>query len=498
MPDKSIIIIGAGMGGLAAGVYAQANGYRTQIFEMHTVPGGQCAAWKRKGYTFDGCIHHLFGCGPHSRLNRFWTELGAMPRELVPTQDCVSVASPEETLFTDYWDLDRLKAHLRELSPADSAVIDDYIDGIRAFARHDMWGALMLGTLADKVGLVPGLPSMMKWFKPTMRQFAGRLSDPFLKRAFPLLEYSLPDAPWMLHLVKHAYGLQSDIAWPVGGALGFARSIAQRYTDLGGVVHYGQKVEKILTESDAAVGVRLADGSEHRADIVISNADGRKTIVNMLDNRYADERIRRYCGEPPDETNWAVHVFLGVDRDLSAEPSALLMLFDQPVTIANHTTDHLEMQLYGHDHTMAPAGKGVIKVELVSTYSYWKGLYADRSRYDEEKQKTADTVITLLERHFPGLKSQVEAIDVPTLVTWERYMGGSHGFLTGPNKKPDIMGTLLGRGLETTLPGLAGFYMVGSWASSGGGALFINALSGKTVVKSICRMDDKRFLTPLL
>lgn len=60
---KSIIIIGAGMGGMAAGIYGQMNGYRTRIFEMHTLPGGQCASWQRRGYTFDACIHHLMG-GP--------------------------------------------------------------------------------------------------------------------------------------------------------------------------------------------------------------------------------------------------------------------------------------------------------------------------------------------------------------------------------------------------------------------------------------------------
>jgi len=56
MVEKSIIIIGAGLAGLSAGCYGQMNGYRTQIFEMHTTPGGLCTSWKRKGYTFDGCI----------------------------------------------------------------------------------------------------------------------------------------------------------------------------------------------------------------------------------------------------------------------------------------------------------------------------------------------------------------------------------------------------------------------------------------------------------
>ncbi len=64
MEDNSVIIIGAGFAGLSAGIYAQMNGYRTQIFEMHDLPGGLCTAWKRKGYTIDGCIHWLVGSSP--------------------------------------------------------------------------------------------------------------------------------------------------------------------------------------------------------------------------------------------------------------------------------------------------------------------------------------------------------------------------------------------------------------------------------------------------
>ena len=54
---KSVAIIGGGISGLAAGCYAQMNGYDTQLFEMHDKPGGLCTAWDRKGYTIDGCLH---------------------------------------------------------------------------------------------------------------------------------------------------------------------------------------------------------------------------------------------------------------------------------------------------------------------------------------------------------------------------------------------------------------------------------------------------------
>jgi phytoene dehydrogenase-like protein len=488
----SIIIIGAGMGGLAAGIYGRLNGFKTRIFEMHTIPGGQCSSWKREGYTFDACIHHLFGCSPASRIYGLWEEVGAMPREMVKTADCASVLSPEGRLFRDYYDLERLEAHLHELAPSDSRTIKSYIKGIEAFTERDILGDMMLGSGGARLKAIAAMLAKLKWFIPNMRKFGARFTDPFLKRAFPLLVYSAPDAPLFIHLARHAYGLNGALQWPVGGALRFALSIEKRYKSLGGEIHYDSRVEKILVENDRAVGVRLADGSEHRADVVISDADGRKTIMNLFEGRYINDKIRRYCAEPPDETNWSVHVFLGVNRDLSAEPSALVMLLEQPVTIAGHKCDSLEMQIYGFDKTMAPAGKGVIKVELVSKYSYWKALAAARQKYAEEKQRVAEQVIAILERRFPGIESQVETVDVPTQMTWEQYMGGTHGFANFPIRKATIWSGLKGAGGDMTLPGLAGFYFVGVWASLAP-SLFGNALSGRRAIQAICKRDGKKF-----
>ncbi len=490
--NKSIIIIGAGMGGLAAGVYGQMNGYQTQIFERHTLPGGQCTSWRRRGFTFDVCIHHLFGCSPSSRIYQLWCELGAMPREMVRPQDCTSVLSPEGKLFMDYYDLDRLEEHLHQLSPLDSRAIDEYVKAIKNFTRSDVMGEMMMGSVWDLVRTLPSIPSTVRWFRPSMQQFSQNFSDPFLKRAFPLLVYSDPTVPAAIHFIRHAYGINKALQWPIGGAGEFARSIESRYKELGGTVHYGSGVRTILVENDKAVGIRLANGGEHRADIVLSDADGRKTIMEMLGGKYLNERIRAYCVEPADETNWGVHVFLGVNRDLSKEPSALIMLLDKPATIANHKNESLEMQIYGFDKTMAPQGKGVIKVELISGFSYWKQLSADKPRYEEEKQKVAGQVIDILENHFHGIKNQVEVIDVPTLMTWERYMGGTHGFANLPMKKFSFIGGMRGRGGESTLPGLSNFYFVGVWASMSP-SLFGNALSGRIAIQTLCKKDRKKF-----
>jgi phytoene dehydrogenase-like protein len=489
--SKSIIIIGSGMGGLSAGIYGRMNGFDTRIYELNHRPGGQCVSWKRGGYTFDACIHHLMGCSPESRINRLWTEIGAMPAQLVYTKECVSVASPDGRMFYDYFDPDELEKHLHSLSPQDAEAVRAYIEGIRSVAKYDMTGDLIVGDILRVLRHAPTVLRNMKWFKITMADFAKRFTDPFLQKAFPLLVYSNPSIPVFLHLMRHASGCKGDIAWPVGASSSFVDGIVKRYEALGGGIYCRKRVTKIITENGRAVGVRLEDGTEDFADIVISNADGRKTLLELLEGKYMDERLRGYCAEPDDRTDFAVNVFLGVARDLSKEPSSLVLLLDKPVTLAGLEHASLEMQIYGFDKTMAPEGKGVIKVELTSTYSHWKRLAADRKDYEAEKQRVAAQVIELLENHFHGIANQVEVADVSTLLTWERFMGGTHGFANFPAKKFDMIGSLLSS-RDMTVPGLDNFYFVGAWATSGG-ALFINAQSGKKAIRKICKKERIKF-----
>lgn len=494
---KSIIIIGAGMGGLSAGIYGRMNGYETRIFEGHAKAGGQCTSWKRKGYTFDPCLHHFFGCRPGTSVNRMWQELGALPRETVMVGECTSVASTDGKMFVDRYDPEKLKAELLSLSPADTKAVGEYLKGIEAFADGKIDEAVSSGSLWKMLAVLPAMLRVRKWMKMTMRDFAGLFSDPFLKRAFAQLIYSNPDGPLFFHFMRHAGGMNGDVRWPVGGAGEFVKSIEARYLALGGKINFCAKVQKILVENDKAVGVRLADGSEHRADIVISNADGRKTILEMLDGTYMNEVVRGYCAPSADETPFAVDVFLGVDLDLSREPSSMVLLLDRPETIAGRAQECLEVQLYGFDKSMAPAGKGVIKVELTASYAYWKRLHeTDREQYKREKKKAAEQVIEALEIRFPGIKGQVEVVDVCTLLTWERYMGGTQGWFNFPSRKLDfsMREGLSDKKFKMTLPGLSGFYFVGVW-STAMGSLAHNANSGKTIIRRICREDGRKFTT---
>ena len=137
MTEKSILIIGGGIAGLAAGCSARLNGYRAKIFEMHSLPGGLCTAWERKGYTFDGCIHYLFGSGEGQPFNKMWQELGAVQgRQFVNHDEYQRITDGQQTLIV-YADPDRLERHLLDLSPADEKPIRLFIRGVRHFARFD-------------------------------------------------------------------------------------------------------------------------------------------------------------------------------------------------------------------------------------------------------------------------------------------------------------------------------------------------------------------------
>jgi phytoene dehydrogenase-like protein len=488
--EKSVIIIGAGMGGLAAGIYARKNGFDALILEAHSIAGGQCTSWTRKGYVFDACIHHLFGCSDTTGTNKLWRELGAMPLALLPTRECFAAQFPDGRTFIDYWDLEKLRGHMLELSPGDSRAIDAYIGAIRSLKGTDLMGGMTGGSFWRAAKGALGIAFNSRRLLANVKNFAARFKDQGLRRAVELSLYSLPEGPFLMHAMRHAYALDGDIKWPAGGSRSLASAMERRFLELGGRIEYKRKVERIIVEEDTAVGVVLADGSEWRADYLVSNADGRKTIRELLGGRYTSPEIDASCADPDDEVNWAVHVFLGVDMDLSAEPSDLIILLDGEVEIAGKRIRNMELQTFGHDPSMAPPGKGVIKAELFSTRSYWKALEGDRAAYEAEKKKVAEGVIGILEKRWPDFRGTIEAIDVPTLATWERYMGGTNGFNNMPKKDFSFM-TLLKKP-DMGLPGLRNFYFAGVWATSAP-ALFLNALSGKKVIREICKAEKRPF-----
>ena len=496
--EKSIIVIGAGIAGLSTGCYGQMNGYRTHIFEMHNKPGGLCTSWKRKGYTIDGCIHWLVGSSPENKLYRFWEELGAVQgRQMLDHEEYARIEGKEDKVFIVYTDINRLKKHMKELAPEDSDVINEFTAALHAATRFSMplEKAPELYNPIDGIKMIfkmfPRLGMMRKWGRMSIQDFAKRFKNPFLREAF-LLTFDLPDFPMVAVLMTFAWLHQKTAGYPVGGSLEFARAIERRYLELGGEIHYKSPVTKILVKDDQAVGVRLADGTEHHGDIVISAADGHTTIFDMLDGKYIDDKIQGYYNKlpifPP-----LINIALGVARSFDKPPctvSGISYPLAEPVIIAGHECKRLTFQVYNFDPTLAPPGKSVLRVMLDADYEYWKKLKQDPERYKAEKKQIADKVIALLDRRFPGLAAQVEMCDVATPLTWERYTGNWQGSYEGW-----LITTKTWRlRMKKTLPGLKNFYMVGQWVSPGGG-LPSGAITGCHVIQVICKRDKRPFVT---
>jgi phytoene dehydrogenase-like protein len=468
------------------------NGYRSQIFEMHNIPGGVCTAWKRKGYLFDGCIHHLAGCSEASKLHAMWKELGLLPHPIHYPEELIAVENSEGRRFTVYTDLDRLEAHMLELSPGDAKPIEEFVGAARRFKGLRMMD-LVLAKPWEMLKLLPYIPLMGKWGKVTLEEYGKRFNDPFLRRAFGMINYDFENVPAIVALMFLSGCATEDFGWPEGGSLEIAGAIEQRYRALGGEIHYRARVEKVLVENDRAVGVRLADGSEHRADVVISNADGYATIFEMLEGQYADERIRAYYENPPERQEMSLHVGLGVDRDLSDLPHALVLWLPEPVQIADALRDRLYLQFYGFAPEVSPTGKSTVQALFTSGSAYWKALASDRARYREEKERVAQTVIEQLDRRFPGLAAQVEVTDVATPLTTERFVGSHLGYQAWGIPDQGFLEIISGKGLSPTLPGLENFRMVGQWA--GGLGLPNVAAMGRKAIQAQCKEDGRRFVT---
>jgi len=496
--ENDIIIIGAGFAGLAAGIYAQMNGYKTRIFEMHDKPGGLCTSWKRKGYTFDGCIHWLVGSNPQSGFNRLWQEVGiAQGREFINMDEYMRLEGADGRKLIFYSDIDRLEKHLLEFSPTDEKHIKDFIRGIRICLPFDQPAenvplfTRLLKKLKIGVNFLVNGKKMQEWMKITAQDFAGRIKDPLLAEAFK--EMWIPEFSMFFMLFTFAYLHNKNAGYPIGGSMPMSEALADRYEKLGGKIHYSKRVEKIIVEENKAVGIIFKDGTETRSEKIISAADGYSTIFNMLNGKYADEKTR----EPYEK--WLIFqplifVGLGVNRTFENEPlsvSGFSIPLRQPVEIGDTVRNRLWVHIYNHDPSLAPEGKSTIIVMLDSVHDYWKKLSEDRDAYRKKKEEIAETVVSLLDQRFPGLASRIEVTDVATPLTFERYTGNWQGSFEGWLITPENSKVLM-KPMSQRLPGLENFYMCGQWIEPGGG-LPTSIMSGRRLVKTLCKADRKKF-----
>jgi phytoene dehydrogenase-like protein len=495
----NVLIIGAGVAGLSAGCYAQMNGFRSRIFESHTIPGGLCTSWRREGYLFDGAVRYLVGTGESTRTYPMWRELGVLPGRGVHYYDefmCYEGRDGRAVHF--YTDPDRLESHLLGLSPADAEPIREFTTALRQLSDFDLPLDLspddgLEGLNFGRVILGHALP-LLRWMNLKVRDFAQRFRDPLLREAFPGFFQCTPDDfPMLMLLMTLAPMAARTSGYPIGGSLALAQSIEDHYKSLGGKIHYGSRVTEVLVENDCAVGVRLADGCEHRAGIVISAADGRSTIFDLLNGRYVNNALREHYSSLPVAES-IVQVSLGVRRDFGDVPPMLDLPLDQPIDMGHREHQRLVLKHYCFDPTMTDPGKSALTVWAEADYAHWQQVHNNEARYTAEKARIGEAVVAALERRFPGLASQVDVIDVATPVTYERYTGNWRGSIHGWALGMQKMQFMMRMGMSKTLPGLRNFYRIGQWVEPAGNVQ-LSAASGRDVIEMTCRACKRDFVT---
>jgi phytoene desaturase len=286
-----VVVIGAGMGGLAAAARLGVLGHQVTVCEQSAAIGGKLGWFQKDGFSFD--------TGP-SLLT-----LPAVYRDLfrktgAPLEDVLELAPVDPVChyrFADGLELDIPNAAPYLVAQAwDEALGDGAGADWTAFMAHaaQVWdvtrGPFLEAPLAGARTLLSlsrnlrDVRTVAPWLSlrglgrrylkhPQQRMFLDRYatytgSDP---RAAPAALASVP-------YVEQAFG-----AWYVpGGLYRLGEALAQRARDVGVTIRTEATVDRVLLSGKRVVGVRLADGERLAADIVVANADAQHLYRDLL------------------------------------------------------------------------------------------------------------------------------------------------------------------------------------------------------------------------
>jgi len=487
---KKICIIGAGVSGLSTGCYAQMNGFDSEIYEMHSIPGGVCTSWRRGEYLFDHCLHWVLGSNKGSSIYGLFEELGIAENiKFYYTKRFRKIDIDGKTLIV-YTDLDKFENELLRLFPDEEKSIGKLIGMIRLYTRFRPPMDADFGSFGfrDILKMLPFMPSFIRLKNTRIEDFLGMFHNKDLREMLFQM-FPVKKMPALMVVMPLAYFHNHEGGYPMGGSLHFTRAIEKHYKSMGGRINYSQKIKKILIEDDKAVGIETEKGKRIYADIIISACDGRSTLYRMLKGKYLTPKIKKMYEKP---SLWPplISISLGVDRDLSGEVEINNFKLDDPVLIGGRKWEWMGYFHFCHDPAFAPPGKSVIKIQIESDYNYWKSIYKNKKKYRKEKEKVLNICLRELEKKLPGIRGQIEAMDIATPATWERYTGNWQGSYQGWLPTVELFGKFLPR----ELPRLKNFYMTGQWIFPGGGVPMCMAQARRTV-KYLCIKEKKEFIS---
>ncbi len=491
----SIAIVGGGLSGLTAGIYALDNGFDVAIYEKHSIPGGECTGWYRKGTYIEGCAHWIVGTNPKSDLFPLWRHVGAFDESstIYETEYLTKFYLSNGELFTFYSDLDKLKEEMLRHFPSDKRMINNFIRNVKFYqsvaipVKKPMEYMNIFELMAFGLRMLPMAIPFGYYKHVSMKDYCSHFKN---KELGDILLRFLSEN-YNVHsffYISQAVSLE-DAGMVEGGSLAMINRIKNTYISKGGKLYLNKPVAKINVKDNKAIGLTLENGEVIESDYVISSCDAYHLLNNLLEGKHKDSFFEeRFANEIDNPLVSSVQISFRTKKDISSLPKMVDYLIDETPFLSS-TINHFCIRNFSFDRLLNKNDYTTFTI-LIPTiskdYDYLKSLsHEDYLKKKEEIglffKKSSAKALSLDE-------DDVELLDVTTPLTYERYCNAYKGsymsFLTTKNSKG-----LMRKG-EFGIKNLA---LAGQWVMPPGG-LPIALFSGKHAVIRICRMDKRKFI----
>lgn len=483
----NIIIIGGGVSGLSAGIYAQLSGHNATIYEKNFRSGGNLTGWDRNGYHIDNCIHWLTGTNPLTNLYRTWRDLGALGDVEIYQAESLYTFEKDGYKLSLCQSIDKLKDDMLKISEEDEKEILSLVRAVKAFHRLDGIAGKNNNEKSTSLQKILAVPSLAKYYKLSIGDLADRFKHPVIKG---FIESVIGDSfgAWAL-LVTFATFTCGNGGIPVGASCSMAERMTSRFLSLGGKLKLKKSVLRINTNKEVAESVVLDDGTTATADYVVVATDPAVAFNGLLDKSMMPKGMKRQYADPKMCRFSSYHCAFACDvKDLSFHGDNVIEI-PQKYQDTLHS-DYLILREFSHEKSYAPDGKN-----LLQTMIYCKEkeaadfieLSADKEAYKAKKHNIADATQEIITEKFPELKGKVECIDVWTPATYRRFVGSEIGSWMGfafPAKT-------LPKKISNRVKGIKNVILATQWLQSPGG-LPIAASSGKRAIETIVKCEKRR------
>jgi len=288
---KSVVIIGAGIGGITTAVYLAKNGYNVEVYEKNSAPGGRCGQLIRDGHRFDLGATMLMMPGIYREV---FSSLG-IPlfenNDITPLEDLYKIYFDNNEVITFSPNTGKMKEQLEKIEPGSFLKSQKYVaDGYEIF---QIGMNKLIGRNFDNIFQFANLRNVGMLIKLKTYISNWAYAKRFFKNQHLLMAYTFQNiyvgqspfnSPALFSMVPAAE-LTEGSFFPRGGMFSIVEKLMSAAQTLGVKFYFNKPVKKIHSNGKKVEGIILEDNSEVTADIIVANADLPYVYRKLLPDR---------------------------------------------------------------------------------------------------------------------------------------------------------------------------------------------------------------------